>query len=80
VPLVRSIAIYAALAFMSLTCGPAAAGGMRSGTLAVTVHVVNSMPAVRLIDAHGNVVTQADMAAAVKTKTENSVVYLVVEY
>ena len=79
-PLVRSIAVYTAVACASLTCGAAAAAGAKPGTLAVTVHVVNSVPTIRLVDAQGNVVTRADMAAAVNTKTQNSVVYLVVEY
>ena len=80
-PLVRSItALYALLAFVLLTCGVAAAAGTRSSTLAVTVQVVNSTPLVRFIDAQGKVMTHADVAARANTKTENSVVYLVLEY
>jgi hypothetical protein len=41
---------------------------------------VKSAPIVRLVDAQGKVVTHAEVATAVNTKTENSVVYLVVEY
>jgi hypothetical protein len=78
--LVRSIAVYGAVALACLTCGAATAAGVRSGTLSVTVQVVNSVPTVRLVDAQEKVVTNADAAAAVQTTTENSVVYLVLEY
>jgi hypothetical protein len=78
--LVRSIAVYVAVALACLTCGAATAAGVRSGTLSVTAHVVNSVPTVRLVDAHGKVMTHTDVTAAVQTRTENSVVYLVLEY
>jgi hypothetical protein len=80
VPLLRSTAVCAALAAASLTCGGATAAGARSGTLSVTVQVVNSAPTVRLVDAQGKSVKHAEAAAAVNTKTEKSVLYLVVEY
>ena len=80
VPMMRSIAAYAVLAFSSLASGIAAAAGAPQSHIAVTATVVRPpVPVIRIIDVQSNIIASAPRQETASSRG-NGVQHVLVEY